>query len=57
MEIGEKKQLMSGRRQEYNRKKIIMEKLRVERGNTLGNAPVIRDLPESHPYFAFSTHL
>lgn len=57
VEIGGKKQLVSGRREQYNIKKFIMEKLRVERGNTLDNAPVIHDLPESHPYSAVSTHL
>lgn len=57
VERDEKKQLMSRRRQEHNRKKLMMEKLRVERGTTLDNAPVIPDLPEPHPNSAVSTQL
>lgn len=45
VERGEKKQLVSVRRHEYNRKKFMMEKLRVERGAIFGNASVIHDLP------------
>lgn len=58
MEIGEKKRLMSGRRQEWNRRKFIMEELKVSPlGKILDNAPVIRDLLESYQSCAVSRYL